>query len=89
VPTLSEAGLPGFFSEQRYGLMAPAGTPAPIIERLNKELRAALADETVRKRIMDDGATPRPDSPADYGVAIANDQKTWGGIVRKLGLRVD
>jgi tripartite-type tricarboxylate transporter receptor subunit TctC len=89
VPTLSEAGLSGFFSEQRYGLMAPAGTPKPIIERLNKELRAALADEAVRQRILDDGALARSDSPEDYGVAIANDQKTWGGIVKKLGLRVD
>lgn len=88
VPTLSEAGLPGFSSEQRYGLLAPAGTPKPIIDRLNKELRAALADETVRARILEDGATPRPDTPEEYGAAIARDQKTWGGIVRKLGLRV-
>jgi tripartite-type tricarboxylate transporter receptor subunit TctC len=89
VPTLSEAGLPGFFSEQRYGLMAPAGTPRPIIERLNKELRAALADPTLRQRILDDGAVVRSDSPEDYGAAIVEDQKTWGGIVKKLGLRVD
>ena len=89
VPTLSEAGLTGFFSEQRYGLMAPAGTPKPIVERLNKELRAALAVERVRQRIIDDGAVARPDSPEEYGVAIATDQKTWGGIVKKLGLRVE
>lgn len=88
VPTLSEAGLPGFSSEQRYGLLAPAGTPKPIIDRLNKELRAALADENVRARILEDGATPRPDTPEEYGAAIASDQKTWGGIVKKLGLRV-
>ena len=62
VPTIEEAGLPGFVSEQRYGLLAPAGTPRPIIERLNAELRNALADETIRKRIVDDGATPRPES---------------------------
>lgn len=88
VPTLSEAGLPGFSSEQRYGLLAPAGTPKPIIARLNKELRAALADETVRKRLIDDGAIPAPDSPDEYAAAIASDQKAWGGIVRKLGLHV-
>ena len=62
VPTIEEAGLPGFVSEQRYGLLAPAGTPRPIIERLNAELRNALADEAIRKRIVDDGATPRPDA---------------------------
>lgn len=88
VPTLSEAGLAGFFSEQRYGLLVPAGTPRPVIERLNKELRAALADANVRKRLIDDGAAPAADSPEDYGAAIARDQQTWGAIVRKLGLRV-
>lgn len=89
VPTVAEAALPGFVSEQRYGLLAAAGTPRPIIERLNKELRAALTDETVRERLSEDGATPRPDSPEEYAAAIASDQATWGTIVRKLGLRVD
>jgi tripartite-type tricarboxylate transporter receptor subunit TctC len=89
VPTIEEAGLPGFVSEQRYGLLAPAGTPRPIIERLNAELRNALADEAIRKRIVDDGATPRPDSPEDYAAAIDQDRTLWGGIVRKLGLRVE
>ena len=69
--------------------LAPAGTPRPIIERLNAELRNALADETIRKRIVDDGATPRPDSPEDYAAAIDQDRTLWGGIVRKLGLRVE
>lgn len=89
VPTIDEAGLKGFSSDQRYGLLAPAATPRPLIDRLNKELRAALADEAIQKRILDDGATPQPDSPEDYAAAIASDQKTWGGIVKKLGLRVD
>ncbi len=89
VPTVAAAGLPDFSSEQRYGLLAPAGTPRPLIERLNRELRAALADENVKKRILDDGATPRPDTPEEYAAAIAADQKAWGGIVRKLGLRVE
>ena len=89
VPTLSEAGLPGFSSEQRYGLLAPAGTPKPIIEKLNRELRAALADESIRKRLLDDGAVPAPDTPEQYETAIMEDQKVWGGIVKKLGLRVE
>ena len=89
VPTIDEAGLPGFSSEQAYGLLVPTGTPRPIIDRLNKEMRAALESEDVRKRIIADGATPRPGTPEDYGAAIANDQKTWGGIVKKLGLRVE
>jgi tripartite-type tricarboxylate transporter receptor subunit TctC len=89
VPTISEAGLAGFASEQRYGLLVPAGTPRAVIHRLNAELRAALADETLQKRIIDDGGTPQPDLPDQYAVAIISDQQTWGGIVRKLGLRVE
>jgi tripartite-type tricarboxylate transporter receptor subunit TctC len=89
VPTLAEAGLPGFSSDQRYGLLAPAGTPRPIIERLNRALRAALADETLRKRLVEDGAVPAPDTPDEYGRAIAQDRQAWGAIVRKLGLRVE
>ncbi len=56
---------------------------------MNAELRNALADETIRKRIVDDGATPRPDSPEDYAAEIARDRVLWGGIVKKLGLRVE
>ena len=89
VPTIDEAGLPGFSSEQAYGLLVPAGTPRPIIDRLNKEMRTALEAEDVRKRIIADGATPRPSTPEEYGAQIASDQATWGGIVKKLGLRVE
>ena len=52
-------------------------------------LRNALADEAIRKRIVDDGATPRPDPPEDYAAAIEQDRALWGGIVKKLGLRVE
>ena len=54
MPTVAESGLPGFEAELFYGLLAPAGTPRPIVERLNKELRAALAQEEVRSRIVND-----------------------------------
>ena len=89
VPTANESGLPGFESVLHYGVLAPAGTPRPIIDRLNAELRNALADETIRKRIVDDGATPQPDSPEDYAAEIERDRTLWDGIVRKLGLRVE
>jgi tripartite-type tricarboxylate transporter receptor subunit TctC len=89
LPTIDEAGLPGFSADARFGLMAPAGTPRPIVERLNRELRAALVDEGVRKRMLDDGLMPQPDTPEDYAAANAVDKKVWGGIVRKLGLKVE
>jgi tripartite-type tricarboxylate transporter receptor subunit TctC len=69
--------------------MVPAGTPRGTIERLNKDLRAALADERVRKRMLDDGLIPQPDTPEEYAAANAEDQKLWGGSVRKLGLKAE
>ena len=89
LPTVAESGLPGFSADARFGLMAPAGTPAPIIARLNKELRAALGDEGVRKKMSENGLTPAPDTPAEYAKAIVDDQKVWGGIVRKLNLKAE
>src|SRR3954471_16094317 len=60
VPPIAESGLPGFAAVIRYGLAAPPGTPRPIIERLNKELRAALAVDEVKTKLAADGAVPDP-----------------------------
>src|SRR4051812_33985850 len=66
VPTSAEAGLPGFESGLNYGLLAPAGTPRPIIERINRELRIAIDAPDVRARIAADGGDPMPSSPEEY-----------------------
>jgi len=89
VPTVSEAGLPGFASEQLIGLMAPAGTPRPIIERLNSELRNAVTDPAISSRILEVGAAPLAGTPEAYTALAAADQKSWGTIVKKLGLHVE
>jgi tripartite-type tricarboxylate transporter receptor subunit TctC len=89
VPTVSEAGLPGFASEQLIGLMAPAGTPRPIIERLNSELRSAVTDPKISNRILEVGAAPLVGTPEEYAAQAAADQKLWGTIVKKLGLHVE
>ena len=65
VPTATEAGLPGFEAVLHYGLLAPAGTPKPIIDRLNKELRAIIASPEVRQRIAADGGDPILSSPEE------------------------
>jgi tripartite-type tricarboxylate transporter receptor subunit TctC len=87
VPTLAEQGLAGFDVSLRYGLLAPAGTPHAIIARLNKELNAALADETVRKRIMQEGAEPTPLSPQEYAADIDREETRWSALVKELGLK--
>ena len=89
VPTVAESGVPGFEVALRYGLAAPAGTPPAIIARLNKELNAALAAEDVRTRLATEGAEALPGTPDAYAADIANEEKKWGGLVKKLGLKIE
>jgi tripartite-type tricarboxylate transporter receptor subunit TctC len=89
LPTLAEGGVLGFDVALRYGLMAPAGTPPAVIARLNKELNAALATEDVKERLATEGAEALPGTPEAYAADVAADEKMWGGLVRKLGLKVE
>jgi len=89
VPTLAEAGVPGFDVALRYGLAAPAGTPKPIIDRLNKELNAALADPDVQKRLANEGAEALPGTAADYAKDLDKEEIKWSALVRKIGLKLE
>ena len=89
VPTVSESGLAGFEAMLHYGVMAPAGTPRPIIDRLNKELRALVDAPDVRARIASDGGDPLPSSPEDYAADIDKEEAKWSALIRKLGLKVE
>ena len=89
LPTLAESGLPDFEVALRYGLAAPAGTPKPIVDRLNKELNAALADAEVQKRLANEGADALPMSPGAYAADLDREEKKWGALVRKLNLKLE
>jgi tripartite-type tricarboxylate transporter receptor subunit TctC len=89
VPTAAESGLPSFEAVQYYGLAAPAGTPRPIVERLNKELRAILASDEMKKRLVDDGADPTPSTSEEYAANIAREEGKWAALVQKLGLKIE
>jgi len=89
LPTLAESGVPGFEVALRYGLVAPAGTPQAVIARLNKELNAALSTEEVKNRLATEGAESLPGTPEAYAADIAKEEKKWGGLVKKLGLKVE
>ena len=89
VPPIADSGLPGFAAVIRYGLAAPPGTPRPIIDRLNKELRAALAADDLRAKLAADGAVAEPGSPEDYAAAIDADEKKWAPIVKSLNLKFE
>jgi tripartite-type tricarboxylate transporter receptor subunit TctC len=89
MPTATEKDLPGYEAVLHYGLLAPAGTPRPIVEKLNSALRAALADEEIRKRIADDGGDPTPSTPAEHAADIDREETKWGGLVRRLGMKAE
>ena len=89
VPTAAESGLPGFEAVLHYGLLAPAGTPKAIIERLNKELRALVTSEDVKKRIASDGGDPLTSSPEEYAADIDREETKWAALIKKLNLRVE
>jgi tripartite-type tricarboxylate transporter receptor subunit TctC len=89
VPTSAEAGLSGFEAGLNYRLLAPIGTPRPIIDRLNKELRALIDASEVKAGIASDGGDPMPSSPEEYAADIASEDQKWGTLIRKLGLKVE
>ena len=86
VPTLAESGLPGFEASLYYGLVAPAGTPRPVIDKLNTELRAALASDEVKKQLAQDGTEITPGTPEDYADFIDKDEKKWSELVKASGV---
>jgi tripartite-type tricarboxylate transporter receptor subunit TctC len=89
VPTAGESGLAGFEAAVRYGLLAPTGTPRPIVDRINKELQAMAGSDAARALIAAQGGEPLASSPEEYAADIAREQAKWGPLIRKLGLRVE
>ncbi len=85
VPTVAEQGLPGFEAVLHYGIVAPAGTPRPIIDKLNAALRAALSDPKVHGHIANEGAEPLSTSPDEYAADIDREETKWSALVKKSG----
>ena len=88
VPTVGEF-VPGYEASAWYGIGAPKATPAEIVDKLNKEINAALADPKMKARLADLGGTPFLGSPADFGKLIADDTERWGKVVEFSGAKVD
>jgi tripartite-type tricarboxylate transporter receptor subunit TctC len=87
VPTFAEAGLPGYDVPLRWGMAAPAGTPRPIIEKLNSALNAALATDEVRQRLALEGAEPAPTTPQEYAAIIDREVTMWSDLVKAVGIK--
>jgi tripartite-type tricarboxylate transporter receptor subunit TctC len=86
LPTVGES-IAGYEASSFYGIGAPKNTPAEIVDKLNKEINAALADPKMRARLADLGGTPLPGSPADFGKLIAGETEKWGVAVKFSGAK--
>jgi len=88
IPTVSET-VPGFEARSWYGIGAPKNTPAEIVDRLNKEINAALSDPKMLTRLSELEASPIAGSPADFGKLIAEETEKWGKVVKFAGIKAD
>jgi tripartite-type tricarboxylate transporter receptor subunit TctC len=87
-PSISET-IPGFGSTPWYGILAPAGTPAAIVDKLNAAIKTALADKDVQDRLIKQGCDPLQNTPQQFAVLLKDDLATWEKIVKDSGARVD
>ncbi len=90
MPTVAEAGsLKGFEASSWFGLLAPAGTPADVVSRVQQETARALATPAMKERLLAQGAIPSGMSPADFAALIAAETKKWAAVVKASGAKVD
>jgi tripartite-type tricarboxylate transporter receptor subunit TctC len=89
VPTIAESGYKGFETSQWYGVIAPAGTPKEIINKLQKEIAIALKSKEGTKRMVEDGATLVGNTPADFEKFIKAEQVRWGAVITKAKITMD
>lgn len=89
VPTVAEAGLPGYDSTGWFGVVAPAGTPDAVVERLNAEITAALNDATVVAAMRGQGVEPAPSTAAAFGDYIRAETAKWAGVIRAANIKIN
>ena len=87
IPTVDETGVKGYETVLRYGIVAPAGTPKPIIDKLNAALRDAVTAPDTRERMAKDGTEPHPSTPEEYAADIDREEKKWSEIVERAGAK--
>lgn len=86
IPTLDEAGLPGYDLKVWFGMAAPQGVPDNIVKQINTELRNVLASPAVEKKFASNGLSPRDSSPQEFGALIQMEIEKWGAVFREAGL---
>jgi tripartite-type tricarboxylate transporter receptor subunit TctC len=86
LPTVAESGLPGYDAVLTYGIVAPAATPRPIVEKLNKVLRDTLATDEVKQRLAQEGAEPLSTTPEEHAAIIAREETKWSTLIKAHNL---
>jgi tripartite-type tricarboxylate transporter receptor subunit TctC len=89
LPTVAEAGVPGYAAPTWSGVIAPAGVPRPIIDKLNAAINRAIASQIFRDRFASIGDEPAGGSPEDFAEVIRSDSAKWGDVIRRAGARLD
>jgi tripartite-type tricarboxylate transporter receptor subunit TctC len=87
VPTFTEEGFPGVVGDNWDGVLAPAGTPQPVIAKFNAAMVAALNDPGLRARLHESGTTPAPSSPAEFGNYLRAEISRWNSVIKEKGLK--
>jgi tripartite-type tricarboxylate transporter receptor subunit TctC len=88
LPTVADF-VPGYESSALYGIAAPRNTPTENVDKLNREINAALADPKMKARLADLGGTVLPGSPSDFGKLIADETEKWGKVIRAANIKAD
>jgi tripartite-type tricarboxylate transporter receptor subunit TctC len=89
LPTVAEAGVPGYEAVIWLGLMAPAGTPKPVVDRLNAEVQKVLGQPDVKEAWAKQGAVPMNMTPDEFGKFLAQDIEKWAGVVKFAKMQVN
>ena len=89
VPTLAETALPGFNSISWIGLLAPAGTPDALVEKISADVREVMASDALKQRFVEQGAVPAPNTPAQFRALIETDRKRYAQIIRDKGITIE
>ena len=89
LPTVAESGVPGYEAVLHYGIVAPAGTPQPIVAKLNAALRQAVVSPEVHQKIAADGAEPLASTPEEYAADIDREETKWAAIVKRSGAKAE
>jgi tripartite-type tricarboxylate transporter receptor subunit TctC len=89
VPTIAESGVPGYEFSVYWGIMGPAGMPAPIVGRLNGEINNVLKDPEMLKRLDAEAASPLPGSAADFAKLLASDLQKWAQVAKETGIKAE